>query len=384
VSVSLVESIELIPVSIPYRIPEVSSVVYRRGVTSILVKIRDTEGRVGWGEACVGASSEAILAALKTMVPFTAGKTVSDYEAIRKEVFHRGLWAYQPMTGSYAWCAIEMALMDLHGQAAGKPVWSLLGGLRRSEVDYFYYFSRGNPSQFDEQINDVIRGAYKVVYLKVGTDSVSETSLLAYLRDKLGPGIEIRIDANGAWNIEEARRNLEEWSARFDVGFCEQPVPEFPPTLMQALRGGLGISLAANEGMGPADLAEFFIRADVADVYTFSPYWVAGSREFLRLSEIAATLGASICRHTHGELGIAATAFHHVALVAQGLGIGNQQTATELEFDVVEGSTPTRSSSVWGAPESPGLGLSIDEEALEKASAIYAEVGQFQPYSPEG
>ena len=383
-SVSLIHSIELIPVGVPYRIPEVSSVVFRRGVTSILVRIRDTEGRVGWGEACVGASSEAILAALKTMMPFAAGRAASDYEAIRREVFHRGLWAYQPVTGSYAWCAIEMALMDLHGQAIGKPVWSLLGGLQRTEVDYFYYFSRGNPRQFDEQIDDVTRGGYKVVYLKVGTDSVAETSLLGYLRDKLGAETEIRIDANGAWGVQEARQNLEDWSARFGVGFCEQPVPEFPPTLMQELRRSLEISFAANEGMGPADLAEFFIREDVADVYTFSPYWVAGSLEFLRLSEVAASRGASICRHTHGELGIAATAFHHVALVTKGLGIGNQQTATELEFDVVKGSTPTRESAVWGTPDSPGLGISIDEEAVKKASSIYARLGQFQPYSPEG
>lgn len=84
-----VESLELIPVSVPYRIPEVSSVVYRRGVTSIVVKIWDTDGRVGWGEACVGASSEAVRAALETMKPFVVGQLVSDYEFIRHEVFHR-------------------------------------------------------------------------------------------------------------------------------------------------------------------------------------------------------------------------------------------------------------------------------------------------------
>lgn len=38
----------------------------------------------------------------------------------------------------------------------------------------------------------------------------------------------------------------------------------------------------------------------------------------------------------------------------------------------------------WGAIESPGLGVSIDEDAVERAAAIYAQVGQFLPYSPEG
>lgn len=379
-----VESLGLIPVSVAYRIPEVSSVVYRRGVTSVVVKIRDTDGRVGWGEACVGASSEAVRAALETMRPFVVGQLVSDYEAIRHEVFHRGLWAYQAMTGSYAWCGLEMALLDLHGQAERKPMWSLWGELQRTEVDYFYYFSRGNPDLVDEQLEEVRNGGYRVVYLKVGLDSAVETSLLRELRDKLGPEIDLRVDANGAWSVGEALEHLGRWSAEFGIGLCEQPVPEFPPDLMQGLRRKLDIALAANEGMGPANLAEFFIREEVADVYTFSPYWVSGSTEFLRLSEMASSKGATICRHTHGELGIAATAFHHLALVTPGLGVGNQQTASELSFDVLETPTPTRTSSLWGTIESPGLGVSIDEDAVEKAAAIYAQVGQFLPYSPKG
>lgn len=379
-----VESLELIPVSVPYRIPEVSSVVYRRGVTSVVVKIRDTDGRVGWGEACVGASSEAVHAALETMRTFVVGQLVSEYKAIRHEIFHRGLWAYQAMTGSYAWCGLEMALLDLHGQAEQKPMWSLLSDLQRTEVDYFYYFSRGNPDLFDEQLDEVRNGGYRVVYVKVGIDSTFETSLLRQLREKLGAEIELRVDANGAWSVEEALEHLARWSAEFGIGLCEQPVPEFPPDLMQGLRRKLDIALAANEGMGPANLAEFFIREDVADVYTFSPYWVSGSTEFLRLSEIAKSKGATICRHTHGELGIAATAFHHLALVAPGLGIGNQQTASELAFDVLETPTPTRKSSLWGTIESPGLGVSIDEDALEKASTSYAQIGQFLPYTPPG
>ena len=379
-----VESVDFISVGVPYRIPEVSSVVYRRGVTSVVVKIRDTDGRVGWGEACVGASSQATRAALETMRPFVVGQLVSEYDTIRHEVFHRGLWAYQAMTGSYAWCGLEMALLDLHGQAEQKPLWSLLGELQRTEVDYFYYFSRGNPDLVDEQLEEVRNGGYRVVYLKVGLDSAVETSLLRELRDKLGPEIDLRVDANGAWSVEEALEHLARWSAEFGIGLCEQPVPEFPPDLMQGLRRKLDIALAANEGMGPANLAEFFIREEVADVYTFSPYWVSGSKEFLRLSALASSKGATICRHTHGELGIAATAFHHLALVTPGLGTGNQQTASELSFDVLETPTPTRTSSIWGTIDSPGLGVRIDEDAVEKAAAIYSQAGQFLPYSPEG
>lgn len=378
----MIVSVDLFPVGVPYKSPEISSVVFRRGVSAVLVKVRDSEGRIGWGEACVGASSEAILSALRTMVPFVVGRETSDYEHIRAEIFHRGLWAYQPITGSYAWCAVEMALLDLVGQANDTPVWALLGELQREEVDYFYYFSSGSTSYWDEQITLIEQGDYRIVYVKVGVDHDEETALLRYLRKSLGPEIELRVDANGAWNSADAHRILSGWSAEIGIGLCEQPVAEFPPQLMRELREKVSVPLAANEGMGPAPLAEVLIRERVADVYTFSPYWVGGVFEFLRLSSLAADHQASICRHTHGELGVAATAFHHVALVTPALVRGNQQTAAELEFDVVTEPVPTRTLSRWEKTDRPGLGIEVDEASLLRASEIYADSGQFLPYSP--
>jgi L-alanine-DL-glutamate epimerase-like enolase superfamily enzyme len=378
-----IRAIDFFPVSVPYSIPEASSVVFRRGVTAILTRVEDSSGRVGWGEACVGANAEAILAALESMRPFVLGSAINRRADVRAEIFHRGLWAYQPVTGSYAWCALEMAMLDLEGQATGQPVHTLLGDLKRTEVDYFFYFSRGDLSKEDEQIRHARDAGYQVVYLKVGIDAEAEGSLLGRLRSALGSDVDLRIDANGAWDIVEAKNNLTSWQAKHQVTFCEQPVPEFPLVLMQELGATVSVRLAANEGMGPASMAETLINGDVADVYTFSPYWVGGVDDFLRLSALAEGRGREVCRHTHGELGVAATAFHHAALVTPGLGRGNQQTASELSYDIIQERTPTRDSPTWGVPEAPGLGVSIDESALRRAAAEYEAQGQFLPYDPE-
>lgn len=379
-----VVSCELFAVNIPYRAPEVSSVVYRRGVSALLIKLTDASGRIGWGEACAGASLESVRQALLSMEPFVVGRLPRDRRQIRQEVYHRGLWSYQQTTGNYAWAGYDMALTDLQAQQEEKPFYAVLGDLQRYTVEHFYYLSRGSDEWLQSQGDEILSSGYSIAYLKVGIDRGDEYRMLSVLRSQLGPGVRIRIDANGAWTVGEATEILREWDDEFQIDLCEQPTPEYPLSLMQQVRSLSGVRIAANEGMAPYSNARTLIEQKVADVYTFSPYWVGDAGDFLELSTFAADAGGRTCRHTHGETGVASTAFHHLALVTPGLDDGNQQTSRELEFDVLESDIPLRSSPTWGVPDVVGLGLRVSEDALRHAAEHYSLNGQFLPYDPEG
>ena len=64
-----IDSIEVIPVSVPYKHQEISSVVDRAGITEVIVKMKTNEGHVGWGEAPRIASAEVIIKAIESMIP---------------------------------------------------------------------------------------------------------------------------------------------------------------------------------------------------------------------------------------------------------------------------------------------------------------------------
>lgn len=91
-------------------------------------------------------------------------------------------------------------------------------------------------------------------------------------------------------------------------------------------------------------------------------------------------MGSKVCRHTHGELGIAATAFHHACLTIPNLVLGNQQTAAHMEGDILLKEIPTATSPKWGLPEGSGLGSDIDDEALSEAKKRFESEGQYLPY----
>src|SRR5581483_567193 len=89
-----VASVEAIPVSVPYTHREVSSQVARDGVSDVLVKITADDGLVGWGEACCGADTASVEAAVNAMAPFVIGREPWNREQMRRDAFTHGLWQF--------------------------------------------------------------------------------------------------------------------------------------------------------------------------------------------------------------------------------------------------------------------------------------------------
>jgi L-alanine-DL-glutamate epimerase-like enolase superfamily enzyme len=374
-----VASVEAIPVSVPYRHREVSSQVARDGVSDVLVRVATDDGLVGWGEACCGADTASVEAALHAMAPFVLGRDPWNREAMRRDLFTHGLWQFRVGTGNFAWAGIDMALWDICGRACGQPIWRLLGGLQQTEATYFYYLARGPGQSLAAQVEDGLRAGFEVFYLKVGVDDAEDLAMVGAVREALGQGPRLRLDANGAWSVPQALRNLRTM-AEHDIDFVEQPVRDHPVGQLGEIRARLPMAVCANEGMWSEADAYARIRARDADVYCFSPYWVGSIGSFHRLSWLADCEGLQVCKHTHGELGVAAAAGHHVVLTLPNGVEGHQQTAYLMEYDIVREPLPIATGPRWGVIDAPGLGVEIDEEAVADAKGRYRSEGQYRPW----
>lgn len=373
-----VSSWSLTNANIAYHHRELSSQVSRDGVTAGVLRLETDEGVVGWGEACAGADMASVNDALRAMMPFVLGGDPWRAEAMRRDAWHRGLWQFREGTANFAWAAIDMALVDICGQAAGVPVHALLGGALRDSVDYFWYLSGYDVDDLVAQAHQGAARGYGTFYLKVGLDDRADVERVWAIREAVGDA-RIRVDANGAWSSPQARRVLAALApARLD--FVEQPVRQVPRDLLADLRRHIDVPVCANEGLWSEEQARERIEARVADVYCFSPYWVGSLRTFQRLGFLTHEHGAQVCKHTHGELGIAATAGQHVMLTLPGVVVGNQQTTAHMQGDILSDPLPIAHGPTWGIPTAPGLGVVIDEESLAIAADAYARDGQFWPY----
>ncbi len=138
-----------------------------------------------------------------------------------------------------------------------------------------------------------------------------------------------------------------------------------------------------NEGLWRLCDVHEVIKRRAADVLCFSSNFVGSLGRFHRLSHQAHLEGFKVCRHTHGELGLMASASHHVCLTLPNLVDGNQQTAEMMEDDILTEPLPIASEAQWGIPKGVGLCVEVDEEKVRKYNKLYESGGQFLSYQPE-
>src|SRR5262249_7491491 len=150
----------------------------------------------------------------------------------------------------------------------------------------FYYLARGSREGLGAQVREGLAAGYEVFYLKVGLDDAEDLELVAAVRAQLGPRPRLRIDANGSWTIPQALRNLRAMGEQ-GIDFVEQPVRDHPVGQLAEVRARIDTPVCANEGLWSEADVYARIRARVADVYCFSPYWVGSIGSFYRLSWLA-------------------------------------------------------------------------------------------------
>jgi glucarate dehydratase len=205
--------------------------------------------------------------------------------------------------------------------------------------------------------------------------------MLEALRHGIGPAGLIRIDVNQAWSLPQAVRLLKRWHARFDLDFVEAPVRIDPVENMLDLRRQVDVPICVNEGLWREADAYRVIKSRCGDYLCFSPYWVGSLGRFHALAQIGHMEGWQLCKHTHGELGITAAAFHHLMLAAPNACLGHQQTAQMMKDDILINRLPIADGPRWGRIEQPGIGVEVDEAKVRKYNAAYRRHGEFPTYA---
>src|SRR5207245_6703446 len=107
--------------------------------------------------------------------------------------------------------------------------YNLLGGKLRERLNYFYYISQGPKENIARQCREGLAKGFHVFYLKVGIDIEAEMQMVRTVRETVGTRAKIRLDANGAWKVNEAVRNLARLD-QYQIDFIEQPVHQDPVT----------------------------------------------------------------------------------------------------------------------------------------------------------
>ena len=375
-----IDKIDLYPVSVPYKVIEKSSRVYRSGVSDIIIKITTDDGIVGWGEATRTASAKVIIESLEAMKPVLMNQDPWQNLKHEKNIYDEALWHWSAVTANLAYAGIDMALWDIYGKQVNKPIYQLLGGSLRDEVSYFYYLTWTDINDLIKQCQDGINKGYDVFYLKIGKDEVLEEEMVKVVRETIGPSKKIRLDTNMSWNIPQAKKLINKWHEKYSIDFFEAPVQIEPLTQMQELKSSISSSLCVNEGLWKENEFIDIINSRCGDYLCCSHYYVGSVRKFLHLAYLSNYYGWLICKHTHGELGLTAAIGQHLMLNIPNACEGHQQTAQNMVDDILTEPIPITNKPIWKKIEKPGLGVEVDEDIVLFYNKKFLEEGEFLPY----
>lgn len=213
------------------------------------------------------------------------------------------------------------------------------------------------------QINHKKKEGFDTFKLKVGSDFNKEKSVLEFIRTTY-PEIKLRIDANQAWEREEAVKNLNSIE-KLDIEYCEQPVSAENIEGLKWVRDRTEIKIAADESLGNKIWAKALIEQNCCDIIIMKPALMGLLENITVTKELAVThnmeavfttsLDGIIGRKTSAVLasGLGTKAFAH------GLATGSLLNESNVESELITKGT-------YQISEKTGIGNPVDLTLLEE------------------
>lgn len=335
----------------------------------VVVEIRTDEGLTGIG---LGMTRDAPVAAIvrRNLAPLLIDRDPLLGEQLWERMYYANLPMGQRGIFMRALSAVDIALWDIKGKAAGLPVWKLLGGFRQrvpALVAGGYANADTTLDDLRGEIASYLTQGFRSIKISAG-DIAQDTARLEVARAAAGAGVSLAYDVHWAWRrLHEVLPIVRGWEA-FNLAWIEDPFPSEFTDLAATLRREVRIPLALGEdAVGRWSYREMFRRGFV-DIVRLDATTVGGLSEAARVCTMAAAEGLPVSPHIFPEVHIhLGAAFPCVASI--------EVTDPSLEIDMmhkllVEGLTVRDGEAI--APEAPGLGIEIDwsgAAAYEKAGA---------------
>ena len=296
------------PYAIPFRHPLVTSHRLWDTRAGLIIEVETDTGLRGLGDVAPlpefgTADLLACAAAQAESAPMLVGAPIDDAMRSFDEAIPAP--AFAPLR-----CAIETACMDIEGQLSGVSVASLLGPSPAASVPV-------NAIAADEHdaARAVVAG-FSAIKLKVGAASpVDDLARVAAVRRAIGPGVALRLDANGAWTEQEAIDFIRA-AAASDIEFIEQPVAPGDLPALRRVRESVSVAIAADEDVTSVEAARRIVIACAADVLIVKPAVVGGPRRACEVAELAAVAGVAAIVTSAMESGIGVAGALHAAAAA--------------------------------------------------------------------
>jgi glucarate dehydratase len=338
-----------------------------------IVRIRTDGGLEGLGE---GPGGGLYVQQLRAAARHVIGADPYHLEALRVLIGN-----------PHVFSTVEVALLDLIGKSTGRAVYDLLGGPARRRVPFsaYLFYKEAGTDDWGRAMTpeELVRQAQRfhdrygmtVFKLKGGVlEPDLEIETVKQLRTCFGPNARLRIDPNAAWSVETSLRVAEKLRET-ELEYLEDPTDGIEA--MGQVARHTPIPLSTNMCVTAFEHIPLAFRARAVQVVLGDHHGWGGLTAFRHLGVICRTLGWGLSQHSNSHLGISFAAMIHAAASIPNLLYASDthypwNAASDIVHETDRFQFRDGSIDLW---DSPGLGVTIDEDRLAAAAAAYEQRG---------
>ena len=347
-----------------------------------LLKIETDEGITGWGEGYVGARGDFVKQLFGDLL---IGADPLNRNALWQGMFDR---VYNGNNaggfGGSAISAVDIALWDIAGKAAGQSVSDLLGGRIRDKVAVYatgLYYTEGEfPTRLLDEATMYVELGFKGMKTKIGGLPIAEdVRRVAAIRGAIGDDIRLMVDANQAYPASTAIRIGNELAA-YDITWFEEPVNAKDVDAYLQVQAAVPMPVAGGENLRTRyEFKDFFARRayDIAQPDVVN---AGGITEMRNIAMTANSYGILVNPHVWGSPVMIAASLHLASTIPPCPPAYEPRPYEQepvMEFDrtpsgIREGITAEPFDQQDGfitVPTAPGLGVEIDEDAVRRLAS---------------
>ena len=348
-----------------------------------LVEIDTDGGITGLGEAKAAVGNLGNYAAIVTLIreefaPLLVGRDPLDITGAWELLYNGSRAHYAVREGRTfptigrrgitlsAIAGIDIALWDILGRSLGVPVWRLLGGRYRDRVPAYASGGWAKVGSIGKQMLQYVERGHRAVKLRVGLQDASvddSAARVAEVRETLGSGVGIMVDAHGTWSVREAQRFARKVE-HHDLAWLEEPVSPDNLSGQAEVRRSTDIPIAAGESEQTRFAFREMLEAKAVDVLQPDPAIAGGLTEVQRIAALAASHSVTVAPHLWGSAILFAAGLHLCVSTPCATIIEFSRGHNPLLNELVEEEIAFEDGHVL-APTGPGLGLTLRRDWVE-------------------
>jgi len=360
-----IKEAHIMHVDLPLRKKFKHTLTLRSQSDSIFLKLILEDGTVGYGESLprkyvTGETPQSVMQDLKNVVERRVlGYEPRDYKEISS--FINSI----KINGTAARCALELALLDTYGRYFKSPVSAIIGEKKHKPISYSGVIQAGSiPDAIKMSLAFKIFGLH---FIKVKVGVGDDISRLKTVRSIAGKGANIRVDANCAWDKDEAIENINRMQ-RYNISAVEQPVKADDYAALMAVTNSVSEDVIADESLCTVDDARKLAALKACNIFNIRLSKCGGLLNSLKIAEIARqnNIGVQLgCQVGESSL-LSAAGWYFANASKDLLFYEGAYGKFLLKEDIAKEDLTIRRGGGLRAVDGPGLGIDVSDKILNK------------------